>query len=253
MSKKSKGRKSFTLIELLIVIAIIAILAAMLLPALGKARDAAKGISCVSNLKQIGTAIFYYTDDYQGFSAACFTDTTGGTYWSLQFKNNKYLSSHKSFQCPSCSSNKLVKLDDYNDALYVHYGLPKEITGFSATGKNSEKPSIKMSLLMRNGGKRTVLVADSTVYGSSEVSHPGAGYFNCEASGGTAVPPPVLTRNPASWYPIDDLRHSRKADFAFIDGSAGALTTEEIKTNYKKYFLPVQSGSVSSGFTLITD
>ena len=70
-------KKHFTLIELLVVIAIIAILAAMLLPALSAARTRAKNISCVNQMKQLGTYLHIYCNDNNSYTPA---PENGSTY-----------------------------------------------------------------------------------------------------------------------------------------------------------------------------
>jgi prepilin-type N-terminal cleavage/methylation domain-containing protein/prepilin-type processing-associated H-X9-DG protein len=63
-NQRSNSLKAFTLIELLVVIAIIAILAAILFPVFAQAREKARAITCISNLKQLGTATMMYVQDY---------------------------------------------------------------------------------------------------------------------------------------------------------------------------------------------
>lgn len=69
--RPGSGTHAFTLIELLVVIAIIAILASMLLPALSRAKRSARGVSCVSNLHQIGIALELYLQDHENKLPSC--------------------------------------------------------------------------------------------------------------------------------------------------------------------------------------
>lgn len=90
------NKRGFTLIELLVVIAIIAILAAMLFPVFAKAREKARAVTCLSNLRQIGMAITQYQADYEGFAPDQRRETD-----SLAATLRPYLLNAGVWRCPS--------------------------------------------------------------------------------------------------------------------------------------------------------
>ena len=94
-------QKSFTLIELLIVIAIISILAAMLLPALSQSREKAKTIKCASNLRQLGQAIEMYTNDWDDYLMPYKTNVDADWYLPLAPYTDDVTASKLRYSCPS--------------------------------------------------------------------------------------------------------------------------------------------------------
>ncbi|OGV48237.1 MAG: hypothetical protein A2017_13585 [Lentisphaerae bacterium GWF2_44_16] len=214
--KSFRRKLFFTLVELLVVVAVIAILAGLLLPALQRARDLTKRTSCANKLKQIGTGTLMYANDYNDFLppyGKVFPNPNPWFsigYWFTEISYN-YLNNHKLettetkngiFVCPADNT------PSYSGGVLHSYGINFYIIPGGTGG---------------NGGKLTNIRQPSLVIMEGD-----------NGSDTTAYSRRWLTGSVTASYPLG-YRHLNGANIIFTDGHCG----------WEKYAIPEpSSGSV---------
>ena len=210
-------KQKFTLIELLVVIAIIAILAAILLPALNSARERGRSASCISNLKQIGSAAMQYGDDNEGF----FLHRQGWSPWySAMNRLSSYLGGPANltatdyaqlpavFACPSASHGERI--------------IPYGFTYDQRDANYYALPLFKTSKYLTNAGTSFTMQfgtpSNTFITGDAYCSTSGKEVNSCLSTGD----------NVASGYALPSLRHNRTGNYVFVDGHVDTISYNDL-------------------------
>jgi len=249
---RANGLPAFTLIELLVVIAIIAILAAMLLPALSKAKEKAKTINCLSNMRQISLASLMYTDDNQGVVMPLYwivgspympddfahdpqtyiIENTSMFAWPDRLRVGGYARSSQIFSCPSLKINSRRNLGGATSqkfSLGIGMNYPELATIWGPAP--GSQPWIKASAVSRPSA--CIIFADTGAVTEGTMDDPNPDNWVADSTYDAVLRDYVgfgsiyfRTANDSEYKMGDGRtvpRHSRRCNFGFFDGHAETM------------------------------
>lgn len=201
--RRSHAGRAFTLIELLVVIAIIAILAAILFPVFAQAREKARGISCASNVRQIGIAYTMYASDYDGYLPL--TAHTGAS-WAEQCQ--PYIKNRQVYRCPSDpSANWTAPLTGQTKLRQASYYLNGYMAGSETWGNTAALGS----------PASVIYLSESPTNGTSDHFHPYCWDAPADPAYGCSSGWDAITHEPTE---LATRRHTEGLNSAFVDGHA---------------------------------